>query len=117
MAEKRKPMMSAEELEFLGKKDNGFQKAAKPAAAAKKPAKPEPDKVDSDPVDPFDEDLGTIESLKKKPKSREPRVRFTVDMSERMHAKLRALSADKNVRMTKLVRMAVADLIARLEED
>ncbi|WP_413440641.1 hypothetical protein [Synechococcus sp. MIT S1220] len=41
----------------------------------------------------------------------------TVDMSERMNAKLRALSADKNVRMTKLVRMAVADLIARLEED
>ena len=58
-----------------------------------------------------------IEKLKKKPKSREARIRFTVDMSERMHAKLRVLSADKNARMTKLVRMAVAELIARLEED
>ncbi len=55
--------------------------------------------------------------LKKKPKSPNPSIKLTVYMSKWMHDIIRVLSADKNVQITKLVRMAVADLIARLEED
>ena len=77
MAEKRKPMMSAEELEFLkpGKKDNGFQKPATPAAST---PKPEPTPQAPPAISSIDDDLGSLEDLKAV--QREPTVRFTVDL-------------------------------------
>jgi 16S rRNA U516 pseudouridylate synthase RsuA-like enzyme len=107
-------MMSAEELEFLkpSKKDNGFQKATpSPAPAAKATPQPEPEPQ----VSSIDDDLESLESLKAK--TREATVRFTVDLSERMHRELRMMAAAKGVKMTRLTRMAIANMLAQLKED
>ena len=110
MAEKRKPMMSPEELEFIGKgkKDNGFQKAT-PSPTTATP-EPEPTRLAS-----FDDDLESLDSLKAV--QREATVRFTVDLSERMHKELRMMAASKGIKMTKLVRMSIANMLAQLKED
>lgn len=110
----RKPMLSAEELEFIGKgkKDNGFQKATpSPAPAAKATPRPEPEPE----LASIDDDLESLESLKAK--TREATVRFTVDLSERMHKELRMMAASKGVKMTRLTRMAIANMLAQLRED
>lgn len=111
MPEKRKPMLNAEELEFLGKKDNGFQKTKATPAAAEPPAV-EPEEMPS-----MDDDIGSIESLKNRVKAKEATVRFTVDLTEKMHTELRMLSAKTNVKMTQLCRMAIANLIKEVNKD
>ena len=114
MSDKRKPMLSAEELEFLkpGKKDNGFQKATpSPTPAAKATPQPEPETR----LASIDDDPESLDSLKAV--QREATVRFTVDLSERMHKELRMMAASKNIKMTKLVRMSIANMLAQLKED
>ena len=105
----RKPMMSAEELEFLGKKDNGFKKPAASTPAPKARVEPQVETISS-----IDDDLETLDSLKAV--QREATVRFTVDLSERMHKELRMMAATKNIKMTKLVRMSIANMLAQLKE-
>ena len=112
MPEKRKAMLSAEELEFLGKKDNGFQKPVASTPAPKREAPSEDETILS-----IDDDLESLSLESLKTVRREATVRFTVDLSERMHQELRKLSAAKNVKMTKLVRMAIANMLAALKED
>ena len=67
-------------------------------------------------MDSFNGDFGTSQS-RKKIEPGERAVRFSIDIFKHSHAKLRSFSDDKNVRMTKLVKMIVAIFIARLEED
>ena len=111
MAEKRKPMMSPEELDFLSPKENGFPKpvaGTTPMPEAK--AEPKVERVSS-----IDDELESLDSLKAV--QREATVRFTVDLSERMHKELRLMAATKNVKMTKLCRMAIANMLAQLKEE
>ena len=111
MAEKRKPMMSAEELDFLKPKENGFTKpVAGTTPMPKAKAEPKVERVAS-----IDDELESLESLKAV--QREATVRFTVDLSERMHRELRMMAAKKNVNMTKLCRMAIGNMLAQLAED
>ena len=66
-------------------------------------------------ISSIDDDLETLDSLKAV--QREATVRFTVDLSGRMHKELRMMAATKNVKMTKLCRMAIANMLAQLKED
>ena len=107
----RKPMLSSDEVqEFLGKKDNGFKKPAASTPAPKAKVEPQVETISS-----IDDDLETLDSLKAV--QREATVRFTVDLSERMHKELRMMAATKNIKMTKLVRMSIANMLAQLKED
>ena len=112
MSEKRKPMLSDEELEFLGKKDNGFQKAS--PAEKEPPTAPAASQEEPPRMASIDDDLESLDSLKAV--QREATVRFTVDLSERMHKELRMMAASKNIKMTKLVRMSIANMLAQLKD-
>ena len=64
-------------------KTNDGTAASRSCAYAEKP-EPEVDGV----IGPYEEDHGSIASVIRKPQSAEPRVRLTVEMSERMHERL-----------------------------
>lgn len=107
MAE-RKPMLSAEELAFIkggDTKDNGFKK---PEADTKPIVSPPTEQDNSS------SKLQTVDSLVE---DKERTVRFTVDLPKSMHRKLSILSAERGIKMTKFVRMAIANELYKLEED
>ena len=105
-------MFSPEELNFVNQeaKDNGFQKPA--SSKAKRTPKPviEPEVINNEKED-YATEVEDIKNMKYKRSKREQTIRFTVDISEQLHTDLKMVSAEFGVPQTKLVRLAITNLI------